>query len=135
MFERSRSVQHPQLGELTRSRRAWRGSVTLTDGPSIRLSIIGERSEPDPEAVALAANIAAEFGAQRQRIEAVLREHAADLGIHPTELPAPSYAAVIAIDGTPVIEFGYYVAWDDDHTLGVTLRDGEVELNGSVLEP
>jgi hypothetical protein len=96
---------------------------------------MGSRTEPDPEAAALAATVADEFAARLPAIEAALRDHAADLGNEPTELPAPSYAAVIAIDGTPVIELGYNVPWDDDHTLGVVLRDQGVELNGSVLEP
>lgn len=109
--------------------------VLTDDGPPTRLSIMGKRTEPDPRALALAATIANEFTARRSSIEAVLRQHAADLGDEPTELPTPSYAAVIAIDGTPVIELGYDVPWDDDHTLGVVLRNESVELNGSVLEP
>jgi hypothetical protein len=43
---------------------------------------------------------------------------------------------VIDLDGLPTIEFGFQVPWDDDHIIGVCVRDDVVvEVNGSVLEP
>jgi hypothetical protein len=34
------------------------------------------------------------------------------------------------------VEIGYRVAWDEEHTLGALVRDGQViGLNGSVLAP
>jgi hypothetical protein len=77
-------------------------------------------------------------GADRWRptIEAALLEHATDAGAIVERMPEPSYIAVISVDGLPTIEFGFEVPWDDDHTIGVCLRDGNVvEVNGSVLEP
>ena len=69
-------------------------------------------------------------------IDAALREHAADAGIVVDEMPEPSFVAVINLGGLPTIEFGFQLPWDDDHTIGVCVRDDAVvELNGSVLEP
>lgn len=49
---------------------------------------------------------------------------------------APIYVAVIRLDHRLVLEFGYRVPWDEEHTLGARVCDGKlIELNGSVLEP
>lgn len=72
----------------------------------------------------------------RPSIEAALREHATDAGAVVDEVPAPSFVAVIALGGSPTIEFGFDVSWDDDHTIGVCIRDDVVvEVNGSILKP
>ena len=40
------------------------------------------------------------------------------------------------LDRHPTIEIGYRVSWDEEHTLGAQIRDGQViGLNGSVLAP
>jgi hypothetical protein len=40
---------------------------------------------------------------------------------------------VVRIDGLFTIELGYLLPGDDDHTVGVRMRDGRiVECNGSV---
>lgn len=136
MIGRSSNVHDPVLGDLTRSRRLWRGSVSITDDVSVPLAIMGKRSAPDPVAVVLARSIQDGFRAWRPAIEAALEEHASTADAATSEKPLPYYAAVIAIDGHPTIELGYRVPWDDEHTLGAIIRDGQlVEINGSVLEP
>ncbi|MDH4075000.1 MAG: hypothetical protein OEW29_03605 [Acidimicrobiia bacterium] len=72
----------------------------------------------------------------RPSIEAPLLAHAHDTGAVVDELPPPVFVAVIVLDGLSTIEFGFEVPWDEEHTVGVCLRDGVVvECNGSVLEP
>lgn len=40
------------------------------------------------------------------------------------------------LDRRPTIEIGYTASWDEGHTLGAQIRDGQViGLNGSVLAP
>ncbi len=46
------------------------------------------------------------------------------------------YVHVGPFDGDLAVELGYEVAWDQEHTVGARLRDGELlELSGSVVEP
>lgn len=136
MFRGPQPVHHPDLGLLTRSRGAWRGHVRLADGVAVPLSIMGKRNEPAPEGLALASTIVDRHEEWRPSIEAALLEHASDAGDVGHVVPAPSFVAVIALDGLPTIEFGFEVSWDDDHTIGVCIRDDVVvEVNGSVLEP
>ena len=46
------------------------------------------------------------------------------------------FVQVARLDRRLTIEIGYRVAWDEEHTLGAQIRDGElVGLNGSVLAP
>ncbi len=131
----------PQLGQLTRRRGMWRGEVALTGGRHVPLAVIGGRGEPDTDALALARTIPIAFATSRAEILAALDEHrapyldAATAAVTEPE-PEPVYGAVIQLDRMLTIELGYRVAWDEEHTLGARLRDGQlVELNGSVLEP
>ncbi len=136
MFRGQRTLEDPDLGRLTRSRGAWCGQVPLADGIAVPLSIMGKRNGPDPEGLAMATTIVDRADTWRPSIEAALLEHATDAGAVVDELPAPFYVAVIALGGVPTIEFGFEVSWDDDHNVGVCVRDGVVvEVNGSVLEP
>jgi len=48
----------------------------------------------------------------------------------------PEFVHVTPLSGQLTVEIGYRVAWDEEHTLGARLRDGQlVELCGSVLAP
>lgn len=143
MFGRTKPIDDPELGTLQRSRGAWRGTIHLAPHGEIALSVPGSRSQPDPEAVALARTIPSEYERCRDAIADALAEHrATTLGENdpieddPVENePAPSSAAVITLDRTSTIQLAYRVDWDDDHTLGACLRDGQlIELNGSILE-
>jgi hypothetical protein len=84
----------------------------------------------------MAATIVDRFDLWRPSIEAALLEHAHDARAAVDEMPRPVFVAVITLDGLSTIEFGFEVPWDDEHTIGVRLRDDVVvECNGSVLEP
>lgn len=129
-------VSDPELGDLERSRRLWRGSIRITDDAVVPLAIMGTRRAPDAAALALARSIRTGFTRWRPAIEAALADHASDEQDAMGPMPLPCYAAVIAIDKEPTIELGYRVPWDEEHTLGAMIRGDELlELNGSVLEP
>ena len=137
---RAKPFVDAQLGELRRSRGAWRGSVRLAPNDPIPLSVPGSRSEPDHAALELARTIPAEYERGRGAVEAALDEHRTaaleGVGAEGLVYPAPTSASVIELDRTLTIQLAYEVDWDDDHTLGACLRGGElVELNGSILEP
>lgn len=133
---RPQEFEHPVLGRLVRARGRWRGSLPLSGDATTRLSIRGKRREPAPDDLALATTIVDRFDLWRPSIEAALFEQAHDAGVVVDELPQPSFVAVIALGGLSTIEFGFEVPWDDEHTIGVCLRDDiVVEHNGSVLEP
>ena len=51
-------------------------------------------------------------------------------------VPDPVFARVLSLGGQEMVELGYEVEWDEEHTLGARFNNGElVELNGSVLPP
>jgi len=136
-----------QLGELRRSRRLWRGSLSLAE-VSVPLALSGTRTEPDSAAIDLARTIPASFPSWRPVIERALFEHYEPYADADEEVPGiadpagvwphvqPRFVSVTPLDGQPVVEIGYDVAWDEEHTLGARLRDGQLlELSGSVLAP
>lgn len=145
----------PELGALTRSRGAWRGSLRI-DGVTVPLSLCGPRSMPSDEALSLAKSAQAQLASCRAAIEAELFSH--HLGyadaiasgefepaspLAALESPSavwahlsPVFVAVAPLDGTLSIELGYTAAWDEEHILGVRLQRGTfVELCGSTLPP
>jgi hypothetical protein len=144
----------PQLGELRRSLRAWRGTLALEANARVPLVLVGSRAAPDPEALRIARLIAADFPSWRAEIERALFEHlapyaeaVADGELAATtplpEIDVPSavwphvnveFVQVSPLDGQLTIEIGYRVTWDEEHTLGARIRGGKlVELCGSVL--
>jgi hypothetical protein len=146
-----------QLGELARSRGYWRGSLTLAGRTSVPLALSGTRSEPDAHAVAVARDVATQFGMWRPTIEKALFEHygpyadALAAGALPPasetfpSITAPhqvwpyvslAFVSVTPLDGVLTTELGYTPAWDAEHTLGARFRSGKfIELCGSVLPP
>jgi hypothetical protein len=147
----------PQLGELTRSRGHWRGSLTLAGGESVPLVLSGTKTEPDAQAIAVAKEVPAQFASWRATIEKELFEHyepyaeALAAGkLEPMEEPFPEikaqsgvwphvklvYVAVTPWGDTLTVELGYTTGWDVEHTLGALFQSGKfIELNGSVLQP
>lgn len=142
MFGRARSFDDPELGPMRRARGAWRGTIRLGSHGPIPLALPGSRSEPDAAALTLARSIPAEYDRCRAAIDNALVEHRS-IGLDgdgPVSTqdapPQPTSAAVIKFDRAWTIQLAYQVEWDDDHTLGACLRNGElIELNGSILEP
>jgi hypothetical protein len=147
----------PELGELRHARGRWRGTIALDGGRPVPLVLSGGRAAPDDEALRLARAIPAESASWRAQVEPELFAHlepyaeavaAGELEAPTGGLPriaAPSeiwphvtaeFVRVERIDGAFVVEVGYRVAWDEEHTLGARFRDGRLrELNGSVLAP
>ena len=97
----------PQLGELRRSGRLWRGVLNLADD-SVPLALSGTRTEPDSMAIEIARGIPTNLPSWQPTIEAALFEH------------YEPYAEDSVTLGDPAERF----------------RDGQLlELSGSVLAP
>ncbi len=140
MFKRTaQEYTDPTLGQLAHRRGAWHGQVQLDAFGSIPLAVPGSRSAPDTEALDLARSAAREFASCRPMIERELADHrlAYEDGVEISDGPfAPCFVAVVVLERRLVLEFGYRVPWDEEHTLGARVLGGElIELNGSVVEP
>jgi hypothetical protein len=156
-FFKSTPFVDPQLGELRRSRGAWRGTFRIGAQAEVSLVLSGGRASPDAETLGLARSVEADYPSWRPAIERALFDHyspyaeAIDTGELDPPYPglppisAPSsiwthatleFVRVMPLSGIPTVEIGYRVAWDEEHTLGVRFRRGRlVELCGSVLAP
>lgn len=154
---KSQPFRDAQLGEFVRSRGHWRGTLSLDSISSSPLVLAGDRSQPDPQALRLARDLPQLAQRHRPAIAQALFEHyqpyaeamsdgeaappAAGLPqiASPVEVwPHASllFVSVMPLAGVLTAELGYSVAWDEEHTLGVRLRDGQfLELCGSVLAP
>lgn len=138
MFERSQPYVDDVLGELIRRRGSWRGTVALGSAAPVELALPGGRRSPDPDAIELARNAATQFDAAAADITLELNDHrvtyeAADPAVGRVE---PDFVTVTTLEGQLMLEFGYVVPWDDEHTLGARVHDGRlVELCGSVIRP
>ena len=154
---KSPQFRDAQLGKLTRSRGHWRGSLTLDGRARVPLALSGTRSAPDAQAVAVAREVATQFGLWRPTIEKALFEHYSPYAdtLAAGELPPASatfpsitaphqvwphvslaFVSVTPLDGVLTTELGYTTAWDEEHTLGVRFQSGKfIELCGSVLPP
>ena len=154
---KSPTFTDPDLGELRRSRGAWRGSIQLPGLAAVPLALSGNKSAPDAQALAAARQLAGLLPIWRSATEEALFEHylpyaeAVASGEDPTPgepLPrftepkqvwphvALQFVGVSPMQGTMTVELGYAVAWDAEHTLGARFQQGRfVELNGSVLPP
>ena len=121
------------------------------------LVLSGSRTAPDPEALTIARSIPSSFPAWRPEIARSLFEHyspyaeaVAEGEVEPPDSGLPAidgpegvwphtaveFVQVTPLSGQLTVEIGYRVAWDEEHTLGARLRDGQlIELCGSVLAP
>jgi hypothetical protein len=159
MFEFLKSTPFidPQLGELRRSRGAWRGTLRLGVEAPVPLVLCGGRAAPDAEGLRIARSVPSDYPSWRPAIERELFDHyspyaeavaAGELdppssGLPPIDAPAAvwphttlEFVQVAPLDGVLTVEIGYRVAWDEEHTLGARFRGGKLfELCGSVLAP
>jgi hypothetical protein len=153
---KSASFADPQLGALHRSRGMWRGTLLLGEA-RVPLILSGSRTAPDPKALNAARSISCDFTSWRSTIERAFFEHylpydeAVTAGeAEPPEARLPAidrpaavwphttaeFVQVTPLRGQMTVEIGYRVAWDEEHTLGVRLRNRQlVELCGSVITP
>lgn len=153
---KSPSFHDPELGELRRSRRRWRGSLAVEASGDVPLVLAGTRSAPDPQAVAIAREVPTQLARWRPAIESALFEHyspyaeALAAGDFPAGSPNPGIASpdqvwphvsLVFVSVTPqegglTTELGYATSWDEEHTLGARFQSDQlVELCGSVLPP
>lgn len=146
----------PELGELSRSRGLWRGTIELASGRAT-LALMGSRISPDPAAVALARAVPRQLATWRSAIETALFEHYRQYAeaVAAGELPEASetlpsineptgvwphssleFVSVAPLDGTLTTELGFKTVWDEEHTLGARfVRGSLIEMCGSVLPP
>jgi hypothetical protein len=146
------------LGDLKRSGRRWRVSLSLGPYGVVELSVSGGRSRPDSAGLALARELPEKYAALRPEIQASLFEHYASGGeavaggafpqhvVPFPEIGGPdaiwAYVAVASVRIEPLltagqmvdtVEVAYEVVWDDEHTLGARIQEWHlVELCGSV---
>ena len=150
-FFESKPFRDQQVGTLERRHGRWIGSTVLPPHGQVELRVAGDR-RPDAASLLLAAAASAQFSAVRAELAAQLLEHYVpyqdawqgnDLEYRGVDLSVPQdvwvhvLVASIDVDARRVnspIEFRLDVAWDQEHTLGASVRDGTlVELNGSVI--
>lgn len=140
MFGGARRVVDPTLGELTRRGRSWHGVGTTDDGVSVPVVVPGSRSSPDGDAVAIVSALLSDYAGIRPLLRDALADHRPDPlsadQVARLVVPHPVFARVLSLGGQEIVELGYEVEWDDEHTLGARFHNGEfIELNGSVLPP
>jgi hypothetical protein len=153
-FLRSPAINDPELGPIERSRGRWRARLAL-EGTSLPLAIVGARSAPNADALALARALPVVWSRNLEIVAQALVDHyapyqeavaAGELAPPSSPLPAiarPSdvwrfvtlqSASVTPIDGKLVSEVALSAAWDEEHTLGARFEGARfVELNGSIL--
>jgi len=145
------------LGDLKRSGRHWKGSLSLRPHGIVELILSGQ-SHPDSGCLALARELPEKYETLRSDIQASLFEHyepgreAVNEGAFPQhvtpfpEIAAPEaiwpYVSVAFVRIEPLstagqmvdtVEVAYTVAWDDEHTIGARIQKWHVvELCGSV---
>lgn len=142
---RSPVFDHPALGTLHRKGGMWRGSIR-PEGQAIPLILPGDGTGPDPASIAMVQTLASDLPAWRASIAAALFEHLepyaeadeenafAHVRIPADVLPHArlAHVQVFPQEGELVLELGYDVDWDEEHTLGARFGQGRlVELNGS----
>lgn len=156
MFEflRCAPVDHPTLGLLTRSRGKWRGSIHLSGLPTAMLSVPGGRSGPDPVGLSLADELVSRWPDLREDLAEALYDHYLPYGeaLESGEMPGDEASlpqlnkpdevwrhvsdpavAIRSIGGRHEILIGLQTGWDEEHTVGATIRDWSlVELSGSI---
>jgi hypothetical protein len=147
-----KTFRDKRLGDLRRSGHYWKGSLTLAPCGTFRLSLIGNREQPDQFSLRLAKASSERFSAQIPEIQRSLFEHyspyaeAVAAGEN-TGSPCPNIAkpedvwpyvtpAHILIEplrGVWTVEVAFRTAWDVEHTVAARFQNWVlVELNGSV---
>lgn len=152
-FRSTNPYADPVLGAFSRKRGRWLGSLHLAPHGAVPLRVVGSRKEPDAEALRLAGSLATQYERLAPAVAAALFEHyepgrdawrngeLEDMVDSYPELSTPDEVwahvrvALVDIDRSRrayPIEIRLNVTWDEEHTLGVRIRDGElVCLSGS----
>ncbi len=151
LFE-SEPYQDPELGQLSRSGKHWKGGIVLAPLAPFPLSLPGDRHTPEPKTIEIARELRERFSSLVPQIESGLFEHylpykaAVEAGIQ-TGSPCPQIASPSAvwahvkpahvliepIRGHWRIEVAFSAEWDIEHTVAAIFSDWHfIELNGSV---
>lgn len=153
---KSRSYEDASLGTFTRRWGTWRGKIKLGTAEPVPLTIKGDRAAPGSEALSAARALPLTLTKLRPAIEEELFAHAKPYleALGRGEISPPEHAALLRIKtaadtwnfiqpravaikpiaGELTIELALAAAWDEEHTLGVYIRDGRlVEFNASIL--
>ena len=122
--------------------------VTRRRFPNLRILLAPVRVQGEGGEVEIARAIPSSFPSWRPAIERALFQHYEPYAEAEEDVPKINdpagvwphvearFVSVTPLSGEPVVEIGYEVAWDEEHTLGARLRDGQLlELSGSVLAP
>ncbi len=146
------------LGDLKRSGRHWKGSLSLAPHGTVELIVSGGRSRPDSACLALARELPEKYATLRSEIAASLFEYyepgreAVAEGAFPQHVrPFPEIAnsdviwphvAIAFVRIEPLltagqmvdtVEVAYKVEWDEEHTVGARIQKWRLlELCGSV---
>lgn len=132
MFGREHVVVDDELGTFRLHRGSWRGEITLASNTTVPLAVPGRRSGPDQAALERSRRIALEFASASEAIDRAFTEEFPDSQRSGT--PAPVFVQLETIDRRLMIEIGYRLRGDDDHTIGARIENGTlVELNGSIV--
>lgn len=139
----------PELGTFTRASGKWRGSITLPGIGPTPVALSGGRKRPDAGSLNLARLLPAQYGSLLPDIQRGLFEHyepyrqAHETGDYRAGEPFPrlnndaSLWQRVRLVGVTIdadeIEVAYETDWDEEHTVGARIRDGQlVEMNGSI---
>jgi hypothetical protein len=146
------------LGDLKRSRRRWKGSLSLEFHGDVELIVSGGRSRPDSASLALARELPEKYATLQSEIQASLFQHyepyreAVAEGAFPQHvIPFPeiansdliwSHVAIAFVRIGPLltagqmvdsVEVAYDVDWDREHTVAARIQEWRlIELCGSV---
>lgn len=153
-FLRSTPYRDATLGEFTRKSGRWRGRIVIPPHGDVELRVAGGRGSPDAASMEMARSLAVTYQALQTEITRALFEHyqpgreawtSGELEGMVDSFPEITNArdvwSHIQVQHVDIdaarsdfpVEVRIDAAWDDEHTLGVRLRDGRVvELCGSV---
>lgn len=143
-FLASEPFTHARMGTFIRKHGDWIGAINLPPHGKVELRLAGDRKAPSPAALELAAALPTQYAALESQVADALFEHYEPYSEEGMldELVEPGdvwgYLHVTYVDVDPdrrlfTTEIRLETQWDEEHTLGVQLKDGElVHLNGSV---
>ena len=143
-FLTSEPFTHARLGTFIRKHGDWLGVINLPPHGKVELRLAGDRNAPSSAALEMAAALPARYAALESQVADALFEHYEPYSAEGTldELVDAgdvwNYLHVTYVDIDPdrrafSVEIRMETQWDEEHTLGVQLKDGElVDLNGSV---
>ncbi len=143
-FIASEPFTHARLGTFVRKHGDWIGTIALPHLGKVELHLVGDRKAPSDDALELAAALPTLFKSLEDQVAEALYEHyepySEEAPIEDLVEPADvwDHLHVTYVDIDPdrrmfTTEIRIETAWDEEHTLGVQIKGGElVDLNGSV---